>query len=71
VIDQLFPILDVADVERSLRFWRDQLGGMVAFEWPGPDGRPIYVGLDLGSSHLGIGGAGGRAARLLAVGLHG
>jgi lactoylglutathione lyase len=56
VIDQLFPILDVADVERSLRFWRDQLGGMVAFEWPGPDGRPIYVGLDLGSSHLGIGG---------------
>lgn len=56
MIDQLFPILDVADVERSLRFWRDELGGTVAFEWPGPDGRPVYVGLDLGSSHLGIGG---------------
>jgi lactoylglutathione lyase len=56
MIDQLFPILDVADVERSLRFWRDALGGVVAFEWPGPDGRPVYVGLDVGRSHLGIGG---------------
>ena len=56
MIDQLFPILDVADVSRSLAFWRDLLGGRVAFEWPGPDGTPVYVGLDVGPSHLGIGG---------------
>jgi lactoylglutathione lyase len=27
----------------------------VSFEFPGPDGVPGYVGLDLGRSHLGIG----------------
>lgn len=54
--DQLFPILEAADIERSLRFWRDGLGGVVAFSWPGADGRPVYVGLDVGGSHLGIGG---------------
>jgi hypothetical protein len=41
--DQLFPIINAADVERSLAFWRDLLGGIVAFAWPGPDGAPIYV----------------------------
>jgi lactoylglutathione lyase len=56
VIDQLFPIINAVDVGRSLAFWRDLLGGTVAFEWPGPDGQPVYVGLDVGSSHLGIGG---------------
>ena len=54
--DQLFPIINAADVNRSVHFWRDLLGGVVAFEWPGPDGQPAYVGLDVGSSHLGIGG---------------
>ena len=62
MIEQLFPILDVADVQRSLRFWRDQLGGVVAFEWPGPDGQPVYVGLDVGTSHIGIGGPAARPA---------
>jgi lactoylglutathione lyase len=56
VISQLFPIINAADVPRSLAFWRDLMGATVAFEWPGPDGAPVYVGLDLGSSHLGIGG---------------
>jgi lactoylglutathione lyase len=55
MIDQLFPILNVADVGRSLEFWRDTLGGTIAFEWPGPDGAPDYVGVDLGAAHLGIG----------------
>ena len=59
MIDRLFPILNVVDVERSLVFWRDQMGGRVTFSWPGPDGAPVYVGIDLGRSHLGIGGPSG------------
>ncbi|HEV2952172.1 MAG TPA: VOC family protein, partial [Actinomycetota bacterium] len=31
------------------------LGGTVTFSFPGDDGNPVYVGVDLGSSHLGIG----------------
>ena len=27
----------------------------MAYEFPGPDGAVLYAGLDLGSSHLGIG----------------
>jgi lactoylglutathione lyase len=27
----------------------------VTYEFPGPDGQPGYVGMELGSSHLGIG----------------
>ena len=52
---QLFPIIATADLPRALRFYRELLGGTVAFEYPGPDGRPAYVGIDLGESHLGIG----------------
>lgn len=40
---------------RALRFYRDLLGATVGYEFPGPDGEPAYVGLDLGASHLGIG----------------
>lgn len=56
MIDQLFPILEVTDLPRSLAFWRDQMGGRVSFTWPGPDGEPAYAGVDLGTSHLGLGG---------------
>jgi catechol 2,3-dioxygenase-like lactoylglutathione lyase family enzyme len=55
MIDQAFPIISTTDLGRALAFWRDGLGGRVAFEWPGPDGQPVYVGLDLGTSHIGIG----------------
>ena len=55
MIDQVFPIISTTDVQRSLGFWRDLLGGRVAFEWPGPDGAPVYVGVDVGPSHIGIG----------------
>ncbi len=71
MITELFPILTTADLERSLGFYRDLLGGVVTYEFPGPDGAPAYVGLNLGSSHLGIGrepsfepGAGRRAVSL-------
>ena len=52
---QLFPIIATRDIPRALRFYRDLLQGTVVFEYPGHDGQPAYVGLDLGESHLGIG----------------
>jgi len=55
VITELFPIVSTPDMSRALGFYRDLLGGRIAYEFPGPDGLPAYVGLDLGSSHLGIG----------------
>lgn len=27
----------------------------MSFEYPGPDGTPVYAGVDLGASHLGLG----------------
>jgi lactoylglutathione lyase len=70
MIDQVFPILSTTDVSRSLGFWRDLLGGTVAFEWPGPDCEPVYVGVDVGPSHIGIGlAADGRAATPGAIAL--
>ena len=52
---ELFPILLTRDVGRALAFYRDRLGASVTFEFPGPGGEPAYVGLELGSSQLGIG----------------
>ena len=51
----IFPILATPDMEAALGFYRDLLGGTVSYEFPGPDGKPAYVGMDLGSAHLGIG----------------
>jgi len=55
MISELFPIISTPELERSLGFYRDLLGGTVTFSFPGDDGKPVYVGIDLGSSHLGIG----------------
>lgn len=55
MVTELFPIISTSDIERSLRFYRDLLGGTVSFEYPGPDGGTAYAGIDLGSSHIGIG----------------
>ncbi len=55
MITELFPILSTTDLPRALGFYRDLLGATVAYEFPGPGGEPAYVGLDIGSSHLGIG----------------
>jgi lactoylglutathione lyase len=54
VITSAFPIITTPDLERALGFYRDLLGGVVSFAFP-PEGPPAYVGVDLGSSHLGIG----------------
>ena len=54
MIESAFPIVVTADLGRALGFWQDLLGGTVTYQFP-PDGEPGYVGLDLGTSHLGIG----------------
>ena len=55
MISELFPIVATRDLERALGFYRDLLGGTLTFSFPGDDGAPVYVGVDLGASHLGIG----------------
>jgi lactoylglutathione lyase len=52
---ELFPILETPDLARSLGFYRDLLGGTVAYEFRGPEGDVVYAGIDIGRSHLGIG----------------
>lgn len=51
----IFPILVTSDLAAALGFYRDLLGATVSYEFPGPDGEMAYAGLELGSSHLGIG----------------
>ena len=54
MIESTFPILEVPDMETALAFYRDALGGVVSYRFP-PEGEPVYVGLQVGSSYLGIG----------------
>jgi lactoylglutathione lyase len=51
-----FPIITTPDLERLLGFYRDALGGTVEYRFP-PEGDPVYVALNIGSGHLGIGAA--------------
>lgn len=64
---QLFPMLSVADLEASLRLYRDVLGGELAYAFPDA-GDPAFVTLRFGTSELGLGRLGdaplhGRAQR--------
>jgi lactoylglutathione lyase len=54
MITELFPILSTPDLDRALGFYRDLLGGTVSYSFPSPDGATVYVGLNVGSSHIGI-----------------
>ena len=54
VVESAFPILSTPDLSRALAFYVDLLGGVVSYHFP-PEGEPAYVGLELGSSHVGIG----------------
>jgi uncharacterized glyoxalase superfamily protein PhnB len=51
----IFPIITTTDLKAALGFYRDLLGATVSYEFPGPDGEPGYVALELGTSHFGIG----------------
>jgi lactoylglutathione lyase len=50
----IFPIISTRDLGAALTFYRDLLGGTVDYEFPGPDGEPGYVDLELGTAHVGI-----------------
>jgi lactoylglutathione lyase len=54
MFDEMFPILTTPDLPRSLRFYRDLLGATVDYRFP-PEGEPVYAGLRLGRSQLGLG----------------
>jgi lactoylglutathione lyase len=54
VFNDAFPIISTPDMERALAFYRDLLGGKVEYRFP-PEGEPGYVGMSIGSAHLGIG----------------
>lgn len=54
MIESMFPILSTPDLARATAFYRDLLGGVISFQFPS-EGEPGYVGLEIGSSHLGIG----------------
>jgi lactoylglutathione lyase len=54
MFQEVFPILSTGDLPRALGFYRDLLGFQVSYQFP-PEGEPGYVGLEIGSAHLGIG----------------
>jgi lactoylglutathione lyase len=54
LFESAFPIVSTPDMSRALRFYRDLLEGTVGYHFP-PEGEPAYVGLEIGSSHLGLG----------------
>ena len=51
---EAFPILSVSNLEAALAFYRDQLEFVEIYRFP-EHGDPVYVGLELGTSRLGIG----------------
>jgi lactoylglutathione lyase len=55
MITELFPIVTTTNLDAALGFYRDLLGGEVTYEFNGPDGEIGYVGMNLGTSHLGLG----------------
>jgi lactoylglutathione lyase len=52
-----FPILEVSDVPRSLRFYTELLGFRTTFSFEGDDGQPVFASLELeDGTKLAIGG---------------
>jgi len=53
VFHSTFPIVTTDDLARAVTFYRDVVGGTVAYQFP-PSGEPEYVGINIGSTHLGL-----------------
>lgn len=51
---RLIPMLSVADMAASLRFYRDTLGGAVIYQFP-PEGEPGFLTLAFGTTEIGLG----------------
>lgn len=60
-----FPIISTPDLSRALTFYRDALDGRVTYRFP-VQGEPVYVGLTVGASQLGL----ARDAAAQGGGLH-
>jgi uncharacterized glyoxalase superfamily protein PhnB len=54
MIDSVFPILEVPDLDAALAFYGEGLGGVVRYRFPA-EGDPVYVSLETGSTTMGIG----------------
>jgi len=54
VFTEAFPILSTPDLPRALAFYRDLVGFTVTYRFP-QEGEPVYVGLSLDGSELGLG----------------
>jgi lactoylglutathione lyase len=50
----LFPMLSVADLDRSIAFYGEVLGGAETYRFPA-EGPPAFVVLRVGSSDIGLG----------------
>ena len=53
-VDDVFPIVTTADLERLLPFYTDVLGGEKVYQFP-PEGAPAYVSLRFGKASVGLG----------------
>ena len=51
---RMFPMLSAVDVNASIAFYGDLLGGTEVYRFPPED--PVFVTLQLGESEIGIGG---------------
>lgn len=52
--NRLMPMLSVADIGKSLAFYRGALGGETIYQFP-PEGDPVFLTLRFGTTELGIG----------------
>lgn len=50
---EAFPIISTSNLSRALKFYRDALDGRVTYQFP-VHGEPVYVGLTVGTSQLGL-----------------
>jgi lactoylglutathione lyase len=60
VTSKLFPMLSCGDLDRSLAFYGELLGGVETYRFPA-EGEPAFVALRIGeSSEIGLGGMTGE-----------
>ncbi|WP_207747677.1 VOC family protein [Pelagibacterium limicola] len=50
----IMPMLSVNDFAKSMRFYRDRLGGVQNYQFP-PEGEPEFVVLGFGTGEIGFG----------------
>ncbi|WP_332711789.1 VOC family protein [Pelagibacterium mangrovi] len=51
---RMTPMLSVADIDKSLTFYRDVLGGEIIYQFP-PEGPAAFLTLRFGTTELGMG----------------